>query len=117
MTESRMANLRRANETRIWLAEQKRAVKAGDTELWCSLVVSADERLRSLALIDFLMWLPKVGEWKAERMIREAFPFPTERTRQRRPDRVPLDTSLRLAALAREICDREAMNEMDRVAA
>lgn len=75
--------LRRANEVRLWLAEQKREVKAGKIDLWVDLCRSSDERLRSVTVLEFLTWLPGVGKWRARQIIAKSFDLPTAHSEAR----------------------------------
>lgn len=97
-----MDALRRANEVRLWLAEQHRQIESGDVELWCELCQDADVRLRSVTLIDYLQWLPGVGPTKARAIIKDVFPWPTVKTEMRRVAMLDLATALRLSEAARE---------------
>lgn len=96
-----MEALRRANETRSWLAEHKRSARSGDLEVWCALLQSGDERLKSVALIDFLQWLPGVGKTRARKIINDTFPWPTPRTEMRRVATIDLPTAMRISREAR----------------
>lgn len=97
-----MEALRRANEVRLWLAEKRAAVEAGDVEVWVALCQSGDVRLKSVALMDFLQWLPGVGRTKARKIIAEVFPWRSTQTEARSVARLDLATSLRLCYVARE---------------
>lgn len=103
--------LNRANEVRGWLGRQKALIDAGDIELWCSLCQSGDERLKSVGLMEFLLWLPKVGPAKARKLLAEVFPWPTGATEVRRVDRLDLATALRLNAAVRRVYERVKIEE------
>ncbi len=106
MREQWMSSLERANEVRLWLAEQRAAVAEGDVDRWCELCASGDPRLKSVTLYEFLQWPPKVGAAKARKIISENFVWPTAATYGRRVDRLDLRTALRLNSAVRAIYER-----------
>jgi hypothetical protein len=93
--------LRRANEVRLWLAEQRREVKAGQVDLWVDLCRSRDERLRSVTVLEFLTWLPGVGKTRARRIIAKSFDLPTSHSEARSVSLLGHETVERLVSAGR----------------
>lgn len=96
----RMEALRRANEVRTWIADERRMVERGNVERWCELILSGDERLKSVELLEFLTWLPWVGRGRAHTAIRKVFPY-SRNAERRSVARLPLDKASQLATWAR----------------
>jgi hypothetical protein len=90
------AALRRANEVRLWLAEQRRLVKSGRVDLWIELCRSRDERLKSVTVLEFLTWLPGIGKPRARRIIAKSFDLPTSGSEGRSVSRLSRETAERL---------------------
>jgi hypothetical protein len=97
-----MKALERANEVRLWRAEQHRQVKAGNFQLASDLLVERDPRLLSLGIGEFLEWLPRVGTAVSDKIIKQVFPYAVSTTRSRRIETLDLETCLRIAAVIRE---------------
>lgn len=96
--------LQRANEVRVWRAEQKRRIRAGDVEFACRLLQSGDDRLDDLEIGDFLVWLPGIGRDRATRIINDTFQLPSQWAVKRTIGKIDLMTLLRIC---REIRERE----------
>lgn len=103
-----MDALRKANEVREWRAEARREVKAGDIERWCEILVSADFRIASMTLLDFLLWLPKVGEQRARRIIWASLAIPGVKSPYRSPVSLDLETATKMATIVRGSTRRAA---------
>lgn len=108
MQSQHMAALSRANEVRLWLVERKREVKSGQVGVWVDLAQSHDVRLRSVTLLEFIMWLPGVGKSRARSLIVEQFDWPTSRVELQSVSRLDRETAVWLCAVARERCLRVA---------
>lgn len=105
--------LERARNVRVWRAEQKKRIRGGDIEHACALLQSGDDRLTTLEIGEFLVWLPKYGRARAWRVVRAAFAFPTQWSPARKIGTIDLMTLLRINA---EIRAGEARSERVRQA-
>lgn len=74
--EQRTTALRRANEIRMWRAEQKRRLKRGETSA-LALLAAEDERLETMTVIDLMIAVPKIGRVKAAKILRQEDISPT----------------------------------------
>lgn len=97
--------LRRADEVRIWRAEQRGLIKT-DVEYGCEVLLSFDKRLETLEIVEFLKWFPGVGQQLAVKMIKRAFVFPSYQTPHRQIRSIDMETCLRLAAELRGYAER-----------
>lgn len=70
--------LDRANEVRVYRADLKRRIAAGETPLSDAL---ADEMCATMRVVDLLLVVPKVGRVKADRVLRRAHISPSKRVR------------------------------------
>lgn len=100
--------LRKANEVREWRAEARREVKKGDVEQWCEVLVSADWRIASMTLLDFLLWLPGVGERRARKIIWASLAIPSVKSPYRSPISLDLATATKMATIVRRSARRAA---------
>jgi hypothetical protein len=103
--------LAQANEVRHWLSTQRREIKTGaaGVALWMELCQSRDERLKSVTVLEFLMWLPGVGKTRARQIIAQQFAMATLQSEAR-----PVPTLD--AATAERICQAAASRPAHEVA-
>lgn len=92
-----MTALQRANEVRLWRAEQRRRVSSGDFRYAAAMLLVLDDRIATLAIGDFLIWLPRVGRYRAEKIIKDCFPWHTSSTSTRSLGSLDRATRTRLA--------------------
>lgn len=100
--ESALAHLELGSEVRFWRARQRKAIKGGDIDLACELLLGGDHRLKTLRIGDFLDWLPNVGPRRAALIMRPAFQWYHDGTPHRQIGSLDLETCLRLVAEIRK---------------
>ena len=98
--------LRRADEVRVWRAEQRRRIKAGDVEHGYEVLLSFDRRIDTMEIIEYLVWFPGIGHTVAKQMIQRAFVYPTIQTPHRQIGKIDMETVLRLVAELRGRTER-----------
>lgn len=75
-----IAVLERANKIRLGRASLHQRVARGNVQLACELLLTRDERIKSMTIGDFIEWLPKVGPTRAEGIMRRAFEWYADST-------------------------------------
>lgn len=78
-----MTALGRANTIRQGRASLHQRVRRGNVELACELLLTADERIQSMTIGEFIQWLPGVGPIRAEDIMQPAFRWYAESTPSR----------------------------------
>lgn len=112
-----MEALQRANEVRLWLAEQKREIAGGDLERWHHLCLNADVRLKSVGLLEFVTWVPGIGEVAGKKLVRRAVHWPTDRTYFRSMATIDFTLAIRLSNEVTTYIEDKAMRRALLVAA
>lgn len=72
--------------------------------LACELLLAGDDKLRTLAIGDFLEWVPGVGPERAKAIMEASFRWCGPTTSLRQIGNLDLETCLRLAATIKRLC-------------
>jgi hypothetical protein len=104
--------LTKANNTRVRRVELKERVAEGDIELACELLLSADEAISNMEIIEFMKWLPGVGDRRAVKIMQPAFRWYHIGTPFRKIQGLDLQTCLKLAASIRAAFHLEDADEI-----